>query len=542
MPTTRTQREHQAADNARAHLAAWEVQLPLSAGAGDVRVEWGDGTTGVQTEPVAAVRDGVNWVSVHSARDPRGEARRWLDRDLPSGAGSHVVVVGAGLGYVVEALLDRSTVVRVLVLEPEPGLIPGFLARRDWTGAIESGRLLIVPGPDFQQRMSVWRILTPLPSAMPILVHPAIARARPGAVAAAREVVKAAARGAASNARAGDRFAPSILINTLNNLPALAREAPVSSLAGEARGRAAVVVGAGPSLTANIEALRLVRERVVLVAAGTSLKPLVAAGLPPDLVVAVDPGEFTHHQFAGLSADATWLVAEASVDPRIIDSHAGRTFLFRVGSAAPWPWLMAHGVDPGRLRAWGSVITSAFDLVVTMGCDPVVLIGSDLAYTGGRTHAAGTFKHEWVRHLSAVRGTTEDEEWATMVSPHTVTAIDVNGAEVGTSCDMLEFRDWLVQQSCALTARIVNATGAGILCGGRIEQGTLAEVVADQPPFSRACLRERHAAMAGGARRSISGALRGLAGVPETWASIADRVLLARALASAASSVGGGGS
>ena len=44
----------------------------------------------------------------------------------------------------------------------------------------------------------------------------------------------------------------------------------------------------------------------------------------------------------------------------------------------------------GGLPMSGSVSTVAFGLARLLGCSPIVLVGQDLAYSGGRTHAAGT--------------------------------------------------------------------------------------------------------------------------------------------------------
>ena len=53
------------------------------------------------------------------------------------------------------------------------------------------------------------------------------------------------------------------------------------------------------------------------------------------------------------------------------------------------------------MRAWGSVLTTAYDLAVKLGCDPIVFIGADLAYTDAQPYC---------------RGTVYEENWATAVA------------------------------------------------------------------------------------------------------------------------------
>jgi hypothetical protein len=475
-------------EEADAHWRRWDVRLPTQLSTDDVRVEWPDPADGLDALPTASIRRGDGWVRVHSARRPLDEARRFVQQELGDRTPDVVCVIGAGLGYLVDVLLERGET-KVLVLEPEPALVPWFLARRDWRDAIEARRLLIVPGPSYEQHMSAWRLLTPPPGAVPVLATRAVCYARPEAAAAARATLDKIAHTAFSNAKAGERFQRAMLLNTLRNLPVMAREAPVDALLAAFPYKPAVLAGAGPSLNRNIEELRPYRDRAVLIAVGTALKPLVAAGMSPDFVVAVDPGEYTHLQFAGVEAPETFLVAEPSVAPEVFSGFVGRTFVFRHGDHHPWPWLMAQGYDPGVVRTWGSVITTALHLGVKMGCDPLIFIGTDLAHDEGRSHAEGTALHTWVQSHVALGG-DEAAAWSTVRrDADVVMDVGLCGREWPTTKTLVQFRDWLRHESTVLPMRFVNATGAGILMGGRFEVGGLGEELAARPAAPEPKLR-----------------------------------------------------
>jgi hypothetical protein len=430
--------------------------------------------------------DGI-WVKVHSDRHPYAESEDWCRASLPDGAGAAVVVVGAGLGYVVEVLAqDPHT--HILVLEPEPALVPWLLARRDWRAEIDAGRLLIVPGPEYEAASRAWPLLQHAHrSAPPTLLHPVIARARPAAAAAAGLAMGRALHGARANALARKRFEAPYLLNTLANVPRLLASPGVCHLAGRARGRPVVIAGAGPSLNRNIEDLRPHRADVLLIAADTALKPLLSAGLAPDYVVAVDPGELNaRHLRDAPAGPGTTLVAEASVHPASFTPFEGRTVMFRVAAHSPWPWLTSLGIDPGQLRAWGSVITSAFDLALVMQADPIVFIGADLAYTNGQPYCRGTtYESDWAAAAQA-GGLGLAQVWDQLVTPQAVTADDLAGEPVRTAPHLVAFRDWLVGASSVPT-RVVNATGAGILHGPGVESATL--------PDALAGTRARHSSM-----------------------------------------------
>src|SRR5262249_10320613 len=78
--------------------------------------------------------------------------------------------------------------------------------------------------------------------------------------------------------------------NVLLNLPWYAPAPAIPALKAACKGKPAVVVPAGPSLRRNIDLLARpgVRDRVVIVAVQTVLKTLLAKGIKPHFVTALD--------------------------------------------------------------------------------------------------------------------------------------------------------------------------------------------------------------------------------------------------------------
>ena len=141
--------------------------------------------------------------------------------------------------------------------------------------------------------------------------------------------------------------------NTLTNLPSIVAEGDAGRLSGVLRGLPAVIVAAGPSLDRNLPALRLLNGRAVLVAVDTAVRPLLAAGIEPHIVVSVDPSDINAQHLTGLPQTRFALVGEGSLHPTVFPEFTGRLFTFRVSDHHPWPWLRQHGSDRGWLQAWG---------------------------------------------------------------------------------------------------------------------------------------------------------------------------------------------
>jgi hypothetical protein len=417
-------------------------------------------------------------VPLHSDADPLAEARAQLAFvDAP--APHAVVLVGAGLGYVTEAARARWPSAILVVLEPLRELADA--ARSRTPSLYAGGRIHLLTGPDYDGANALWKVFdspdAPSPSSEtpPIVVHPVLGEAAPTPVAKALRVAQRAIDAAKMNARAREENAGRYLCNTLRNVAHVALGPDPGRLNGRFTGVPAIVIGAGPSLDAAIPTLRALGGRALLIATDTAWRPLAAAGIDPHLVVATDPTEANGRHLRGVGGTpATWVLAEGSVDPEALRELSGRVGVFRIAGHHPWPWLNGLGVERGVVKAWGSVLTSAFDVAVTAGCHPVVFTGSDLAFTDGRPYCRGTTaEHHWAHYTA--RGASPRLVWKNTIEARPLRREpDVAGGETLTAPHLIEFRNWLVAEAGKQPAgRIVNASGAGILMGPGITQADL---------------------------------------------------------------------
>ena len=425
-------------------------------------------------------------VRLGSARNPRGEAEALLAAALGNSAQPDaVVVIGGGTGAILE-VLETMPVRRIVVIEPVADLAVPWLSSRSWVDVIRADRLRLIVGPDYVGVADAARFLEGV-DRLPVVAHPVLAREYPVEMAAGRRALDRVMRDALANANARQRFEDLAVTNTLRNLPALAGGANVEALFELLTGVPAIIVGAGPSLDANLAAIRDVQDRAIVFATDTALLPCLGAGIVPPFVVSLDPSEANgRHLVACGAATETHLVTEASVDPAGVETFTGRTFVFRVGDHAPWPWLLAGGVSRARLSVWGSVATAALDLALKAGCRAIAFAGLDLAYTAGRPYCRGTVLEEsWA--WAVARGQTLQEHWDLLASTRSVVdEPDVGGHLVSSAAHLLAFRDWIQETVVAHPeVRFANATGAGILHGPRLAQQPLSDFIDGYPLVGR---------------------------------------------------------
>jgi hypothetical protein len=447
---------------------------------------------------------------------------------------SVVGVIGLGLGGVLDAIEAAAPGAHVVALEltRDMAALAASQARaRAW---VAKGRLTVSWGPEYDALEQVRAVLATADPDAAVVVQPLLARRCAELVDHARSRFRQRVFEARANEEARRANAGRYLLNTLRNLPAIAREGDVAALAALLSDAPAVVVAAGPSLDGSLDDLAAVAGRAVVIAVDTALKPLLAAGIVPNLVVALDPtAENARHLYDVPLLPGTFLVAEASVSPAILRSFRGRTFLMSLGFD-PWPWIAAAGVSRGRLRAWGSVATTAYDLALVLGCRTIGLVGFDCGFTGGRPYCRNTeYEHDWSD--SAAWGESLQTIWKNWPRRwRAVVARDAAGAPVVTAPHLVAFRNWLAKdiQRVAGTHRIVNG-GGGILVGPTIQHCRLDAVLPHGFDASRVAgiigATHRAPGAAGGlerARRKITAAVEGGEAVPAlaSWIAFAPTV------------------
>lgn len=421
------------------------------------------------------LRVGAGSVRLHSRREPVAEAARLLPDGLADA--SLLVVIGAGAGWIVDAAEQRGFGGRVLVLEPSAASMKAALSRRSFASLIDAGRLRWLAGREYAGWLQLCGWIGATTDAPPIVVHPVLARERASDVTRAAGVVKRLLYNANANEAARQKFAAPYLLNTLTNLQHLVQSRDVAELFGRYAGVPAFLLAAGPSLNRNLEELRPYRDRALVIAVDTALRPTLSAGIEPDLVVAVDPGEANaRHLAVGAAPLRTHLVAEPSVWPGSFDAFGGRVFTFRVDRHHPWPWLQEQGIDRAQLLAWGSVLTTTLDLAVKLGCNPIVLFGADFAYTNGQPYCRGTvYEDVWAQAVGY--GMALEDVWRSWMRQPLVTVCGIDGHDVSTTAHLQSFRDWVVDFCSRRPAvTFLNATGAGILrsaaCGRAADWST----------------------------------------------------------------------
>lgn len=247
--------------------------------------------------------------------------------------------------------------------------------------------------------------------------------------------------------------------NTFHNLPYLYEGYSAEALQGILpEDVPVIVVSAGPSLNKNIMDLKKAVGRACIIATDTAMKPLLNAGIIPNLFVIIDglkPGILFEHK--ELSKVPMVTMTGVSVEP--MQYHKGKKFFYYSSSPFEQKILEDLGKKENKNRilpnliTGGSVATSAYSLGVYMGAKTVILMGQDLAMTGNRTHADGTFQDK-MDEIDIKNGGYFEVE-------------SIDGGKVLTRDDFDRYRRWFEEYAKKWShITLVDATEGGALIHG----------------------------------------------------------------------------
>ena len=181
-------------------------------------------------------------VRLHSCRVPQDEADRLVAPLFSGGEPGLVVVIGLGLGYVLDAVERQSMRTKVLALEVCPATVVPMRGRRDWSSWTDTGRLTLLVGPDYEGIVSAGRLVKDKMDPLRLLGSAVFAREMPAEVTRAHAAIDRMLGDARSNLEARKNFAPRYLMQTLQNIPAIAREGDVAALDRQFDGLPAVTL------------------------------------------------------------------------------------------------------------------------------------------------------------------------------------------------------------------------------------------------------------------------------------------------------------
>ncbi|QPJ65888.1 MAG: motility associated factor glycosyltransferase family protein [Candidatus Nitrohelix vancouverensis] len=330
-----------------------------------------------------------------SAYDPEREACKSTDTAIKSGA-DHFIIMGLELAYGLRRLCANAPKGnRILVFEHDPELFRLALQTSDLCAELANPNIDFFIAPNLEARD-----LLPEDLALEFSLHGYHALTTHSLTALHADAqIKLESRLRKqlqeSKVNLGTRSAFSKIFykNIFQNWKHIRSSSGINQIENAFKDQPAIIVSAGPSLDKNINYLKQAENRALIIAVATALKPLLSRGIEPDFVIAVDPAPLLLKFFQQAPIPKKpWLVFDPATFPGVIDNYPGKMMSFDSNIELS-KWLVNLTESKGSLGNMHSVSHAAFALAQHIGCNPIALIGQDLAFDGHRQHCSYSAYH-----------------------------------------------------------------------------------------------------------------------------------------------------
>lgn len=237
----------------------------------------------------------------------------------------------------------------------------------------------------------------------------------------------------------------------MKNLKQILSSVMVNEFKDKLKGVPAIVVSAGPSLEKNIELLKEVKDKFIIITGIRTVVSLTKHGIKPDLVCAIDATEAMYEVAKpSLNCEAPLIFCE-NTNYKILEGYKGKKIFFKEGINLLNITNELTGLKIDSLWSGGSVAHNCTAFARYAGCNPVIFIGQDFAYTNEKYHADTA--------SIAKDNTVNDSD--------TIYCKDINGEDIKTSIILDVYRKNMEQFiRLANDTSFINSTEGGALMDG----------------------------------------------------------------------------
>jgi hypothetical protein len=186
-------------------------------------------------------------------------------------------------------------------------------------------------------------------------------------------------------------FGIPFLRNFWKNIFLLPESYPASGLYGAFTGIPAIIVGAGPSLNTQFEQLGALRDQAIIFAGGSSTNALTQAGIRPHFGGGIDPNPTQYLRLRqGLGFELPFFYRHRILHEAISFVTGPKLYLKGGDGYNITDWIEKKLHIKGRVLGGGHGIANfLIEIAASLGCNPIILVGFDLAFTQGKPYAAG---------------------------------------------------------------------------------------------------------------------------------------------------------
>lgn len=337
---------------------------------------------------------------LHSKYDPIKEAERLVEQYADNIDGyEHVFFYGIGLGYHVESFLNQFPDLSFTLYEPNPYVFNHFMSVKKIEDLpIKNLKHLFIETSEMEAKQFLASFSNNLQENVLLVTLPSYERAFSEQFKAFTTNFKDSVKNKRSALHTNIAFEKRWTLNSLMNFPEVLKTPNILHDVDKVhfKNKAAIIVAAGPSLNEELENLRYIKENglAYIFAVGSANRTLIQNNIKPDAVCTYDPQGHNYKVYEEMidnQIDDVPMIFGSSVGFETLQKVKGPKLHMLTSQDTVSP-LFLENEKQGAIKFVQdapSIAIVTFQLLEKLECNPIILVGQNLAYKGRKFYADG---------------------------------------------------------------------------------------------------------------------------------------------------------
>lgn len=400
--------------------------------------------------PTLRCKTEVGMKYIHSKYDPNHEAERLISK---YNQGKPVLFFGVGLGYHIEHFIKQYPGVRFAIYEPNKEVLLHFLKRIELSNWNNNNLLgFIVDSSNLKE--DILKISVKANHSLIMLDLPVVSEIYIEQYAEVMNTLKEISKERKGAISAEVAHQVRWITNAIKNVPKVVSTPNmiVDIEKQHFKNKPAIIVSAGPSLNREFETLRKIKEegRAYIFAVGSAIKALLAQNIYPDIVCTYDPKAINYKVFQEIkerNIKNIPMLFGSSVGYETIDDYPSSLYHILTSQDSVISEIL--GEDYPYVNDAPTVAVVAYQVLLHLEVEPIILVGQNLAYLNQNRHAKGV-------------AITEEENLVDFnkLGSELVEVLDVNGNKIFARDRFVSMREQL-EMYIRVGRRTINTTVDG---------------------------------------------------------------------------------
>jgi len=377
-------------------------------------------------------------ILIHSMYDPVKEGQAFAEKVT---TGSQVCLYGFGLGYHIDALLEKiGPNGFLLAIELNPDLLLAAMILRNQSKVLLDERFHIVYGLNEEiVSTEIAKYMRKMQSTntkdLEVIFHSPSFKCIPSSFPQLTNSLEVLLMERRFPAVLGDLEKENYILNK----EIVEQNSGIKILHSKHEGKPGLLVSAGPSLDDIFPYLKQVDKKFILACVDTAFPILSREGIVPDYVFSLDPQEDSFQYFRDFLESSTKLIFTPSANTKVVHCYKGEKFVVFKKTSSQFTEEESVINSKGSTQSGGSVSCLALDALIQFGCNPIFLTGQDLSFPSNRIYSSFSNNNkQMIDRLDSASMLKENHKSESM-KQKTVNVKNIVGKNVATNQAMYSY-------------------------------------------------------------------------------------------------------